>query len=52
VKAPYQNKGARIDLPFDAVDTRLLLDAFLKQQIVSAETLSKWVEDHYKKHSR
>jgi hypothetical protein len=52
VKAPYQKKGARIDLPFAAVDTRLLLDAFIKQQIVSAETLSKWVEDLDKKHSR
>jgi hypothetical protein len=52
VKAPYQKKGARIDLPFDAVDTRLLLDAFIKQQIVSAETLSKWVEDLDKKHPK
>jgi hypothetical protein len=52
VKAPYQKKGARIDLPFDAVDTRLLLDAFIKQQIVSAETLSKWVEDLDKKHHK
>ncbi len=52
VKAPYQKKGARIDLPFAAVDTRLLLDAFLRQQIVSAETLSKSVEDLDKKHSK
>jgi hypothetical protein len=52
VKAPFQKTGARIDLPFAAVNTRLLLDAFLKQQIVSAETLSKWVEDLDKKHSK
>jgi hypothetical protein len=52
VKAPYQKKGARIDLPFAAVNTRLLLDAFIKQQIVSAETLSKWIEDLDKKHSK
>jgi hypothetical protein len=52
VKAPFQKTGARMDLPFAAVDTRLLLDAFLKQQIVSAETLSTWVEDLHKEHSK
>jgi hypothetical protein len=52
VKTPFKKKGARIDLPFAAVDTRLLFDAFLKQQIVSAETLSKWVEDLDKKHPK
>ena len=52
VKAPYQKTGARIDLPFAAVNTRLLLDEFIKQQIVSAETLSKWVEDLDKNHSK
>ncbi|WP_158944610.1 sulfatase-like hydrolase/transferase [Granulicella sp. S190] len=45
VKAPYQETGARIDLPFNAVDTRLMLDAFLNEQITSAETLYTWVEN-------
>ena len=45
VKAPYQKTGARIDLPFNAVDTRRLLDAFLTQQVNSAESLAAWVKD-------
>jgi hypothetical protein len=44
VKAPFQKTGVRIDMPFPAVDTRLMLDAFLHRQITSAETLYTWVE--------
>jgi Sulfatase len=43
VKLPEQHTGARIDMPFAALNTRLLLDAFLSQKIRSKEDLATWV---------
>jgi Sulfatase len=40
VKLPHQLRSARIDSPFEAVKTRQLLDAIMKNEIASAESLS------------
>ncbi len=42
VKLAGQNTGSRIDKPFDARNTRKLLDALLAQRIRSKEELSAW----------
>ncbi|MGD0446211.1 MAG: sulfatase-like hydrolase/transferase [Edaphobacter sp.] len=44
VKLPQQHSGATIDAPFDALNTRRLLDALLEQKIQSKEELSEWVK--------
>jgi Sulfatase len=44
VKLPNQLTGARIDVPFDTLNTRRLLDALLEQRIHSKEELSAWVK--------
>jgi len=44
VKLPGQQKGATIDTPFHAVETRRLLDALLTKKIQSQQDLSAWVQ--------
>jgi len=43
VKLPNQHAGERVDTPFAAVNTRILFDAIMSNQIDSAEELSLWV---------
>ncbi len=43
VKLAEQKTGSRIDTPFDAANTRKLLDALLAQSIRSKEDLFAWV---------
>jgi hypothetical protein len=42
VKLAEQHTGARVDVPFAAVNTRSLFDALLAQKIRSKEELSEW----------
>jgi hypothetical protein len=42
VKLPHQHQPARIDSPFSAVKTRQLLDAIIKNQITSQQSLAAW----------
>jgi hypothetical protein len=44
VKLPEQHTGACIDMPFAALNTRLLLDALLSQKIRSKEDLAAWMK--------
>jgi len=44
VKLPDQHSGTHIDMPFDALNTRPLLDALLARRIESPEDLSAWVK--------
>jgi hypothetical protein len=44
VKLPNQHAGGRIDAPFAALNTRMLLDALLSQKIRSKEDLATWVK--------
>lgn len=52
VKLPGQKQGNRLDLPFAAVNTRLLLDEIMQKQIVSPEDLSGWVSTLHHSESR
>jgi hypothetical protein len=45
VKLPGQRTGARIDAPFDALNTRKLFDALLSQKIRSKEDLRAWTKE-------
>jgi len=42
VKLPGQTSGARIDAPFNALNTRRLFDALLAQKIRTKEELAAW----------
>jgi hypothetical protein len=46
VKLPQQRVGARIEIPFAALNTRKLLDAVLTQNIRSADDLSIWAQQN------
>lgn len=46
IKFPNQKQGTRIDTPFPAVDTRLLIDSLLRQQLHSPSELATWVAAH------
>ena len=48
VKLPNQQAGARIDVAFEALDTRKLFDALLAQRIRNAGDLSEWVKQQSK----
>ena len=48
VKLPNQQAGARIDVAFDALNTRKLFDALLAQRIRNADDLSAWVKQESK----
>jgi hypothetical protein len=43
VKLPEQKNGTTINIPFAAVDTRMLFRAIMQKQIVSPGDLSSWV---------
>jgi len=43
LKLPHQHTPARIDQPFDAVHTRVLLDALMADRLSSPADLSEWV---------
>ncbi len=43
VKLPHQQQGARIDVPYAAVNTRALLDAVMDSRIQSPTDLARWV---------
>lgn len=45
VKLPYQQEPARIDLPFEAIHTRALLDALVQNRIRSPGELSAWASN-------
>lgn len=44
VKLPDQQTGTRIDLAFDALQTRKLFDALLEQRIRNADDFSAWMK--------
>lgn len=44
VKLPDQKSGTRIDVPFDALNTRRLFDELLAHRIGSSQELSVWVK--------
>ena len=43
VKLPEQKEENNVNLPFDAVDTRILFNKIMKRRIVSPQDLSSWV---------
>lgn len=51
VKLPQQQQPARFDAPFDAIHTRALLDAILRNQISSPTELSTWANHQAPAHT-